>query len=82
VWVHGRTNSGKSFLAGVLKEIFIGEDFPDNDSKYFGQRQRTEYSTQLVNMDEANFYRLFKPSNLAILKKFMEGKGYNVEVKF
>ena len=33
-------------------------------------------------MDEANFYYLFVPTKLSRLKKLMEGRGWQIDVKF
>lgn len=35
VWAKGCTNSGKTEIYKIIKKIFISEDIPDNDSKFF-----------------------------------------------
>ena len=81
VWIKGRTNSGKSFIVNEVSKIFITETFSDLDSKYVAARAQSEYNTQFVNIDEANFYELFKPDNTSRLKKFFEGRGWYLERK-
>lgn len=64
-----------------MSKIFITETFSDLDSKYVAARAQSEYNTQFVNIDEANFYELFKPDNTSRLKKFFEGRGWYLERK-
>ena len=82
VWLHGPANTGKSWLAKQLGKIFVTETFMDSDSKYNAAKVRNEYATQLLNMDEANFKFLFKPSNLSRTKKLLEGQGWHIETKY
>lgn len=82
VWIYGRTNSGKSFLSDSLNMIFIHNVFTNSDSKYTAQEQRSEFETQLVSIDEANYNVLFAPTRVARSKKLLEGKGWEIECKF
>lgn len=82
VWVHGKANSGKTYLADQLSKIFMTEQFTDSESRYVASRSRSKYETQLVNIDEANFIQLFKPCNISRMKKFTEGRGWYSEVKY
>lgn len=81
VWIIGKTNSGKSFIATELSKIFVSERFSDLDSKYVAARAQSEYNVQFVNIDEANFYHLFRPDNTSRLKSFFEGRGWYLERK-
>ena len=81
VWILGKTNSGKSFIATELSKIFITERFADLKSQYVGVKAQCEYNTQLVNIDEVNFFTLFKPDNMSRIKTLFEGKGWYLERK-
>jgi ATP-dependent protease Clp ATPase subunit len=45
VWIHGRANSGKSFLADELSKIFISQPFADSESKYQAAQLQSPYET-------------------------------------
>ena len=44
VWIIGKTNSGKSFIASELSKIFVSERFSDLDSKYVAARAQSDYN--------------------------------------
>ncbi len=46
VWVHGQANSGKTFLAEMLKRIFYVEDYADiPDSKFTNRKDDGDFKT-------------------------------------
>ena len=46
VWVYGRANSGKTFLAEMLKKIFYVEDYADiPDSKFTLRKDDGDFKT-------------------------------------
>ncbi len=45
VWVYGKANTGKTFLAKMLKEIFYVEDYADIDSKFTNRKDDGDFKT-------------------------------------
>ena len=45
VWVYGKANSGKTFLAEMLKKIFYFEDYADIDSKFTHRKDDGDFKT-------------------------------------
>lgn len=46
VWVYGKANTGKTFLAEMLKKIFYVEDFADiPDSKFTHKKDDGDFKT-------------------------------------
>lgn len=45
VWIHGRANSGKSYIGDQLAKIFHTDVFADSESKYVASKARGEFKT-------------------------------------
>lgn len=76
VWFYGAPNAGKSCVSSLLGKIFYCQELLFTEGKYTISSNQHPFATQIAILDEANFYDMFKPSNVANMKRFFEGRGF------
>lgn len=82
VWFHGAPNAGKSCVSAMLASIFHTQDLVCTEGKYTLATTEHPFATQVAILDESNFYDMFKASNVANMKRFLEGRGYIVRTMY
>lgn len=82
VWFHGAPNAGKSCVSAMLASIFHCQDLVCTEGKYTLTTTERPFATQVAVLDESNFYDMFKASNVANMKRFLEGRGYIVRTMY
>ena len=82
VILHGDADTGKSHIAKIMDKIF--DSYMKNETKTnFDEKiSNQEANCQLLIMNEANVFELFKKKNMARIKRLTEGQGTSLENKF
>ena len=78
---HGIADTGKSWIAKIMNRIFDSHMKQETKGMFDEKISDVEAHRQLLILNEANMYDLFRRKNMAIMKKLTEGDGCPLENK-
>ena len=79
---HGIANTGKSWIAKIMNRIFNSYMKQETKGMYDEKLTDVEANRQLLILNEANMFDLFKKKNMSIMKRLTEGDGCGLENKY
>ncbi|KEJ82539.1 hypothetical protein OXYTRIMIC_522 [Oxytricha trifallax] len=82
IWFFGEPNTGKTTMAKYIRKIFITEDFRVLNKSFCMESSTTHSKPQLVIMDEIKRDLFYDSEKIDDLKRFFEGEGYPVNLKY
>ncbi|KEJ82841.1 hypothetical protein OXYTRIMIC_311 [Oxytricha trifallax] len=82
VWLYGHPNTGKTTIAKYLRKIFITEDFRILNRSFCVDPCKSISEQQIVIMDEIKMDLIYDTEKIDDLKRFFEGEGYPVNLKY
>ncbi|KEJ82852.1 hypothetical protein OXYTRIMIC_399 [Oxytricha trifallax] len=82
IWLFGYPNTGKTTIAKYLRKIFITEDFRILNRTFCIDSSKLKTEPYLVIMDEIKRDIFYDGEKIDDLKRFFEGEGYPVNLKY
>ena len=82
VLFHGTPNSGKTWIARYMHNIFESHWLQQTKEIYAQHMTEADTRRQLLIINEANMSELFSKRNMPYTKQLTEGLGWPVAIKY